>query len=163
MKIGLENCTNFSSYKDSSFLFYLSNRFYRLYRSSHYRDHEVSIIPIVNQKRIGSADRLRQAVVLLVNTHPSGGPYIVGVQSRQRQPSRFMCSKLAHYRVLPSAWIADLAGHARLIVPPFVHDHPSPQGMDCSTWQVVDRASRQVERRVREAFHTSQAPTEDQQ
>ena len=120
MKIGLENCTNFSSYKDSSFLFYLSNRFFRLYRSSHYRDHEVSIIRIVSRKRIGSADRLRQAVVLLVNTHPSGGPYIVGVQSRQRQPSRFMCSKLAHSRILPSAWIADLAGHVRLIVPPFV-------------------------------------------
>ena len=34
-----------------------------------------------------------------------------------------------------------------------VHDHPSPQEMDWSTLQVVDRARRQVERRVREAFH----------
>ena len=34
-----------------------------------------------------------------------------------------------------------------------VHDHPSPHDMDWSTLQVVDRARRQVERRVREAFH----------
>ena len=34
-----------------------------------------------------------------------------------------------------------------------VHDHPSPQEMDWSTLQVVDRARRQVERRVQEAFH----------
>ena len=35
-----------------------------------------------------------------------------------------------------------------------VHDHPSPHEMDWSTLQVVvDRARRQVERRVREAFH----------
>ena len=104
----------------SPFLFYLSNKFLQLYRSSHYRDHELSIIRIVNRKRIGSADRLCRAVVLLVNTHLFGRPHIVGVQSRQREPSRFMCPKLAHSRPLPSAWIADLAGHARLIVPPFV-------------------------------------------
>ena len=104
----------------SPFLFYLSNKFLQLYRSSHYRDHELSIIRIVNRKRIGSADRLCRAVVLLVNTHLFGRPHIVGVQSRQREPSRFMCPKLAHSRALPSAWIADLAGHARLIVPPFV-------------------------------------------
>ena len=34
-----------------------------------------------------------------------------------------------------------------------LHDHPSPHEMDWSTLQVVDRARRQVERRVREAFH----------
>ena len=34
-----------------------------------------------------------------------------------------------------------------------VHDHPSPHEMDWSTLQVVDRARRHVERRVREAFH----------
>ena len=34
-----------------------------------------------------------------------------------------------------------------------VHDHPSPHEMDWSTLQVVDRARRLVERRVREAFH----------
>ena len=34
-----------------------------------------------------------------------------------------------------------------------VHDHPFPHEMDWSTLQVVDCARRQVERRVREAFH----------
>ena len=34
-----------------------------------------------------------------------------------------------------------------------VHDHPSPHEMDWSTLQVVDRARRQFERRVRETFH----------
>ena len=34
-----------------------------------------------------------------------------------------------------------------------VHDHPSPPEMDWSTSQVVDRACRQDEQRVREAFY----------
>ena len=71
---------------------------------------------------------------------------------KNRKEYRRQCNLFARQPATQRRWLANTnkqtGYHAE-----HVHDHPSPQGMDCSTWQVVDRASRQVERRVREALH----------